>query len=136
MSKKLKLAILDEDLKARTIKKYDVSESGKQIKVVSGGEGHFMPSFDNDSFIELPKRLWKINLGWDRIYFVKKGAKKCINFKSGEAFGPDPEQLKRSVGSTLLNQLGQDKPPFPSWIVYLILLVVVGIAAKVFGAIP
>jgi len=59
MSKKVKLAIVDKDLKARTVKKYPVSDSGEQIRIVSGGEGHFMPYFDNESFIEFPSEIGK-----------------------------------------------------------------------------
>jgi len=134
MSKKVKLAIVDNDGKARTVKKYPISEDGTKIRVVSGGEGHFMPSFDNDSFVEFPKKLFGIiPSGWDRVYMVKKRGKACINFQSGKVEGPDPEQLKEAVGSTMLNQLGKDKPPFPTWIIYFMLLLNIGIALKVFG---
>jgi len=136
MSKKVKLAIIDNDGKARTVKEYPISEDGTKIRVVSGGEGHFMPAFDNDSFVEFPKKfLGIINLGWDRVYMVKKRAKSCINFKTEKVSGPDPEQLKEAVGSTMLNQLGHEKPPFPSWMIYFILLLSIGIALKVFGVI-
>ena len=134
MTKKVKLAIFDKDLKARTVKEYPVSDNGEQIKVVSGGEGHFMPKFDNDSFIELP-RPWYRGGGWEKIYFARKLAKKCVNFKTEEVFVPDPEQLKKSIGVTLLDQLGEQKQPFPAWTVYLILVTVIGIALKVFGVI-
>ena len=134
MTKKVKLAIFDKDLKARTVKEYPVSDNGEQIKVVSGGEGHFMPKFDNDSFIELP-RPWYCGGGWEKIYFARKLAKKCVNFKTEEVFVPDPEQLKKSIGVTLLDQLGEQKQPFPAWTVYLILVTVIGIALKVFGVI-
>ena len=132
MSQKVKLAIFDNDLKARTVKKFDVSDSGDQIKVKSGGESHFMPQFDNDSFIEFP-RPWYLGGGWNRIYFVKKGAKACVNFSTEHVPLPDPEQVKKSVGSTLLDELGKEKPPFPTWIIYLILLLAIGTALKVFG---
>lgn len=134
MTKKVKLAIFDKDLKARTVKEYPISDNGEQIKVVSGGEGHFMPKFDNDSFIELP-RPWYRGGGWEKIYFARKLAKKCVNFKTEEVFVPDPEQLKKSIGVTLLDQLGEQKQPFPAWTVYLILVTVIGIALKVFGVI-
>ena len=133
-SKKVKLAILDKDLKARTVKKYDVSESGEQIKVVSGGEGHFMPYFDNDSFVELPRPWWKGG-GFEKVYFAKKGAKKCVNFDTETAYGPDPEDMKRAVSSSLLSELGKEKENFPSWLIYAILVVTIGIALKVFGVI-
>ncbi len=134
MGNKVKLAVFDETLKIE-IKEYPVSDSGIQIKVRSGGESHFMPRFDNYSYLEFPKKFLRWTRGHERIYFAKKGAKKCVNFKTQEVLGPDPEQLKRSVGSTLLDQLGQEKPPFPTWMIYIILLCVIGITLKVFGVI-
>lgn len=135
MTKKVKLAIIDNDGRARTVKKYPISEDGTKIRVVSGGEGHFMPSFDNNSFVEFPKKFLMFNLGWNRVYMVKKRASACINLDTGKVSGPDPEKLKEAVGSTMLNQLGQDKPPFPTWMIYIILLLAIGTALKVFGVI-
>jgi len=134
MTKKVKLAILDKDLKARTVKKYDVSDSGEQIKVKSGGEGHFMPYFDNNSFVEFPRSRWKGG-GFEKVYFAKKGAKKCINFETETVFNPDPEDMKKAVSASLLDKLGKDDPAFPSWIIYAILVVSIGVALKVFGVI-
>lgn len=133
--KKVKLAIIDIDLKARTIGHYPVSDDGTQIRVTSGGESHFMPRFDNDSFIEFPKKFLGIHTGWDRIYIAKKGAKSCVNFKTGDASSLNLEQLKKSVGATLLNKMGDKKEAFPAWIIYLILVTSIGIALKVFGVI-
>ena len=135
MGKKVKLAIIDVDLKARTIGHYPVSEDGTKIRVLSGGEAHFMPKFDNDSFIEFPKKFLGRQVGWERIHIVKKGAKECVNFKTGDPSSLDIEQVKKSVGATLLNKIGEKKEPFPSWIIYLILVTVIGIAGKVFGVI-
>lgn len=134
MTNKVKLAIFDETLKIQ-LKKYPISDSGKQIKVVSGGENHFMPHFDNYSYLEFPKKFLRWTIGHERVYFVQKGAKKCVDFKTGAVSGPDLEQLKQSIGSTLLDKLGQDEPPFPTWVIYLILVTVLGIALKVFGVI-
>ena len=137
MTKKVKLAIFDKDLKARTVKLFPVSDSGEQVKVKSGGEAHFMPYFGNESFIEFPYRAlsspWRIS--WDRIYFVKKGAKQCVDFKTEIVYGPDPEDMKKAVSSSLLDKLGKDEPAFPSWIIYAILVVSIGVALKVFGVI-
>jgi len=133
---KVILAIYDNDLKCRTVKKYEVSENGTQIKVQSGGDGHFMPKFDNDSFLELPTRKRFILFGaqlWRRIYFVKKRGDKCVNFNTGKAFGPDPEEAKKAIGSTLLGEIGKTKvdTPFISYItlgaVILILLQMSGV---------
>ena len=133
MARKVKLAIFDNDLKA-TVGKYEISKDGTKISVVSGGEGHWMPTFNNDSFIDMPYRsifsLWKVS--YNRQYFVKKKGKKCVNFKTGEVSGPDPEQLKEAIGTTLLSELGKDKTETPM-IWYIMLLILLGIAGKVFG---
>ena len=134
MSDKVKLAVIDEDLKIRSLKKHDVSATGNKITVVSGGEGHFMPSFDNDSFLEF-KQPWYKGGGWERIYFAKKRAKACIDFKAEKVYGPDPEEMKRAVGSTLLSEIGKERTVFPVWILYVLLLATIGIALKVFGVI-
>ena len=89
MSKKLKLAILDDDLRVRTIKHYPVSDSGKHIQVVKGGEGHFMPAFNSETYIELPKKILGRTIGWERLYIAKKGAKACMNFKTETIPLPD-----------------------------------------------
>ena len=136
MSKKVKLAIFDSDLKARTVKKYPVTDDGSKIRVVSGGENHFMPSFDNDSFIEFPRRslLPPFGIKWDRVYFARKKAKKCVNFKTGEVPGPDPELVKKAAGMTMLTELGKDKTDIHP-LFYIMLLILLGIALKVFGVI-
>ena len=84
MSKKVKLAVYDKDLKARIYKKFPVSDDGTKILVKWAGTENFNPEFDNDSFIEFPKRSlfkpWTLN--WQRVYFAPKLAKKCVNFKT------------------------------------------------------
>ena len=79
-SEKVELAIIDTDLKARTFKKFPVSSDGRKIDVISGGKGYFMPQFDNDSFIELP-RPWYLGGGWKRIHIAVRGAKACFRFR-------------------------------------------------------
>jgi len=132
MKKKVKLAIFDEDLKVRTFKKYAVSESGNQIVVKSGGGGHYMPSFDNNSFIELPTRFGK----WNRIYLIRKGAKKCVSFKTEPPIvsGPDPELVLEAASNKILRNIGKEEQNIP-WINYVILglsiltfLIVAGVA--------
>ena len=131
MVRKLKLAIFDIDLRA-SVKKYPVSDSGDRIRVKKGGESHFMPKFDRTSYIEFP-RPWYKGGGTEKIYFARKGSKKCVNFKTEAVGGPDPELVKIAAGSTMLKDLGTEKPPFPTWIIYVILLGVIAIALKVFG---
>jgi len=134
MTRKVITAIFDNDLRVE-LGKHEVSEDGTQIRIKSGGESHFMPSFDNDSFLEFPYRaitsFWKHS--YRRMYIVKKKATACVNFKTGKVPGPNLEQLKQAIASTNLDKLGKQDPPFPAWIIYLILLCVLGIAAKVFG---
>lgn len=132
---KVNLAIVDTDLRIRTLKKYPLSSNGRQIHVVSGGENHFMPQITNTSYLELPdgKRFFLFGeKKYKKVYFAMNKAKKCIDFKSGDVSLPSPEELKKALAATMLNKLGRPEQPFPPWILYLILLVVIGIALKVF----
>ena len=134
---KVNLAIIDTDLKIRTLKKYPLSANGRQIIVVSGGEGHFMPQITNTSYLEFPSRKRFFLFGektHKRIYIAMNKAKKCIDFASGEVSLPSPEQMKAAIASTMLGMIGKDKPETP-FITYLLLLLLLGIAAKVFGVI-
>jgi len=83
MTKKLKLAIFDRDLKAREFKHFDVTDDGSKIRVRTGGKRNFNPTFDNDSFIEFPRRslVPPFNITWDRVYFARNGAKACVRFR-------------------------------------------------------
>lgn len=137
-SDKVQVAIFDNDNKIRTLKKYEVSEDGTKIRIVSGGEGHFMPVMNSTSFLEFPSRKRYLVAGprsWDRIYFVKNKGKRCVDFSTEEVFGPSPEESKKAIGASLLEQIGERPPPFPIWLIYLILLILIGIAGKVFGVI-
>jgi len=133
LKRKITTVVFDADLKT-IVKKYPVSDSGDRINIKKGGEAHFMPQFDHSSYLDMP-RPWYKGGGFERTYFVRKLATTCVNFETESLTGPDPEQLKQAVGSTMLNQLGHEKPPFPSWIIYLILLCVLGTTLKVFGVI-
>lgn len=137
MARKITVAIFDNDLIC-SIKKYEIAEGGTKIRIISGGEGHFMPTFDNNSYLDFPTRKKYLLFGervYRRIYIVKKKASACVDFSTGEVTGPDLEQLKRALAASNLDKLGKQEPPFPTWIIYLILLTVIGIAAKVFGVI-
>jgi len=123
MSKKLNVAIFDNDLRCE-IKKHEVSEDGTKIRIKSGGEGHFMPTFDNDSFLEFPRRKKYLLFGekvYNRYYIVKKRAAACVNFKTEPPkIGiPDPEQLKQANMNFLATQVGKDRSqdvPWYAWI--------------------
>lgn len=133
---KVFLAIIDKDLKIRTLKKYPLSKNGQQIHVISGGENHFMPVITNTSYLEFPYRsitsFWKKS--YRRTYFAMNKAKQCIDFESGNVSLPSPEEMKKAIGATLLGQLGKDKTETPL-IWYIILLVLLAIAGNVFGVI-
>ena len=136
MTKKVRLAIIDKDLRARIFKKFPLTEDGAKIKVVDSGKGMFKPEIATDSYIELPSRSlfppWRIK--WNRIYFVNKGAAKCINFKTETILEPDPNTVLRAAGTTMLMNLGKEKKD-TDIILYAILAAVIGIALKIFGVI-
>lgn len=133
MKRKVKLAIFDIDGKA-SVKSYPVSDSGDRIKVVKGGENHFMPKFDHTSFIEFPKPWYK-GAGTERVYFARKGSSECVNFATEAIGGPDPELVKIAAGATMLKDLGKEKieMTWQSWAVLatniIILLYVMGVIA-------
>lgn len=132
MTRKVKLAVFDIDMIA-SVKYYPVSDSGDHIKVVKGGESHFMPQFDNTAYLEFP-RSWYKGGGTERLYFARKGSKKCINFKTEVVAGPDPELVKQAAGATMLKDLGKEKQD-TSMIQWITLAVVVFTLLKVLGVI-
>jgi len=130
MTKKVELAVFDKDLKVRTLGKFHVSKDGTKIAVKRGGKGNFNPTFDNESFIEFPKRFG----GWRRIYLVRKGANACVNFKTGKVEGPDPELVIEAAGSEILRGIGKEKEETPL-ITYITLAAIILVALKIFGVI-
>ena len=114
---KVNVAIIDKDLKIRTLKKYPLSANGRQIRIGSGGEGHFMPVISNTSYLEFPYRAitrpWKIS--FKRIYFTMNRAKNCVDFASGDVSMPSPEEMKKALASTMLGQIGVDSPDMTWW---------------------
>ena len=136
MTKKVKLAIFDKDLKARSYKMYPVTDDGLKIRVKSGGKGNFKPTFDNDSFIDFPYRSlfspWKIS--WKRVYFVSNGAKACVNFKTEKIPEFDPEAVMDAAGATMLKDLGKEKQDM-TWQTWAQLAISVVILLYVMGVI-
>lgn len=138
MSERVEVAIFDNDQKIRTMKKYDVSENGVQIRIKSGGEGHFMPKFDSTSFLDFPSWKRYIFFGprtWKRLYFVKNKGEKCVDFSTGETYGPSPEEMKKAISATLLGKIGQGKLEIPWYLTVLLLLNTIFLVAvmKVLG---
>lgn len=136
MTKKVLLAIFDKDLKCRTVKKYPLTKDGSKIAVKTGGKGNFKPRFDNDSFLELPYRPiltpWKT--AWKRMYFVRNNASACVNFQTETIAGPDPEAIIEAAQNDILRNFGTEEQKTPL-IMWFMLLVLLAIAAKVFGVI-
>jgi len=123
MNKMVNVAIFDNDLRCE-IKKREVSDDGTKIRIKSGGEGHFMPTFDNDSFLEFPRRKKYLLFGetlFKRYYIVKKRASACVNFKTDPpTIGlPDPEQLKQANMNFLATQVGKDRSSDVPWYVWV-----------------
>lgn len=136
MSKKVILAVFDKDLKARTYGKYPISKDGSKILVRAGGKRNFNPTFDNDSFIEFPYRSllspWKTS--FRRVYFVRNGAKACVDFQTETVLDPDPELVIKAAENKILQSIGSEKTETPL-ILYVLLLIVLAIAGKLFGVI-
>lgn len=133
MTRKVKLAVIDGDLKVN-IKKYPISDSGNHILVKKGGEGHFMPTFDNDSFLEFPRKFLFFVIGWEKVYFAKKLAKSCVNFKTGKLEGPSPEFVKEMGTKVMLDRLNKQKQE-TGWQIWLILAVSIITLLHVMGVI-
>jgi hypothetical protein len=135
-TKKVKLAVYDKDLKARIYRKFQVTDDGSKIQVKRGGKANFNPGFDNDSFIEFPKRRfippWAIK--WDRVYFVPNLAKKCVNFRTQTVLEPDPSLVLKAAGTEMLKNLGKEKTETPLF-TYITLGILILIALKLFGVI-
>lgn len=83
MPEKLKTLVIDRDLKGRLFEKFPVTKDGSKINIRSGGKGHFNPLFDNDSFVEFPRRspIPPFRTVYDRVYIVRNGAKACYQFR-------------------------------------------------------
>jgi len=135
MKQKAKLVVFDGDLKA-TVKNYPVSDSGDRINVKKGGEAHFMPSFDNSSFLDLPYRSlsspWKIS--YKRTYFARKLSKKCVDFQTEIIEGPSPEFVKEMAAKVMLDKLNKQKQE-TVWQIWLILVVSIFTLLYVMGVI-
>lgn len=136
MTKKVKLAIFDKDLKARTFESFPISKDGSRISVRRGGKRNFNPTFDQESFIELPYRsiIPPFSTKWNRVYFVRNGAKACVNFKTETILEPDPELVMQAAEAEILKGIGKDKQDTPM-IQYIMIFLLIGILLKVFGVI-
>lgn len=131
--RKVKVALYGRDLRA-TVKNYPINSDGTRIEIASGGDAHFMPEIDKETYIELPYRsiLPPFKTKYQRLYVAQKWCKKCVNFVTGEVLGPDPEQVMRAARNKILESKGKQKTETPI-IFWLMLAVNIIILLKVMG---
>ena len=136
MTDKIKLAIFDHDLVVRKHGKFPLSSDGSKVKVVSGGESHFMPQIGNTTYLDFPRRslMPPFKKYYERLYFVRNTANRCVDFKTEEVASPDPEQVMKAAGAKIASNWGKEKTETPL-LMYIILGILGIIAAKLFGVI-
>ena len=136
MTDKIKLAIFDQDLVVRKHGKFPLSSDGSKVKVVSGGESHFMPQIGNTTYLDFPRRslIPPFKKYYERLYFVRNTAKRCVDFQTEEVASPDPEQVMKAAGAKIASNWGKEKAETPM-LLFIILGILALIAAKVFEVI-
>lgn len=136
MTKKVKVAIFDQDLKIRQFGNYPLTSDGSKINVRSGGKAHFNPSFSNTSYLEFPYRsisnLFRIQ--YRRVYIVRNNANKCVNFDTEEVPAPDPDEVMKAASAKILENMGKESQD-TALILYIILAAIAIVALKVFEVI-
>lgn len=125
MADKVKTAIFGKDLRVE-LKKYPLSENGDKIDIVSDLEkGYFMPEIGPNTFLDWPKRKKYIIRGprtYERIYFSISQSSKCVDFVTGNIYGPDREQIKQANLNFLAQQIGSDRNKGTPWYIWPILI--------------
>lgn len=136
MTDKVKLAIIDKDLRIRRLKKFPVSPDGQRIQIKQGGKGHWKPTFGTGSILWFPYRkitsFWK--LSYRPVCMVINGASQCIDFSTGQVFEPDPETVEKAARNALIRNFGKRKEEISIFTWFQLLLLIV-ILAKLFGVI-
>lgn len=127
MANKVKVAFVDKDLKIRTIKRYELSQDGERINIYpKGGKGNENPTFEHTSALAFRKRslIPPFSVYYEDMYFLRTGGTSCLDFKGvGVTISDiDVDRIKASIGATLLDTIGQSKEQYPSWVIWLILL--------------
>lgn len=135
LSPRITVAVYDKDMTVRGgLRKQRIARTGDKICIHKGGKANFNPAFDHESVLKIkyPKyKFWKRS--FDLVVVPNQGGK-CINFKTKEITGPDPEEVKKAAETTLLERLGREKGE-TLFLTYMILAGLAVIALKVFGAI-
>lgn len=118
MTEKIRLFIIDNDLRIRESGDYEIGDSNK-IRLKSGGTENWNPKIGPLTFVEKPS--WKKYLiygqrGWRREYYVRKKHGMCINFGTNDNdTAPDLEAIDESIASTQLNKIGQPEQKGQPW---------------------
>lgn len=116
MTEKIELAIFDNDLIVRDVKKYELSEDGTKIRVKVGGEAHWMPEIDKNSGLTfLGRKRWLLYGERQKKtrYFIKRRGTRCVDFSTGKAYGPSIEELKKANKTLLVGKIGKEQQQTP-----------------------
>jgi len=117
MTEKIKLFIIDKDLRIRESGNYEVGDADK-IRYKSGGTENWNPVIGETTYIE--KKGWRKWLlfgqrNWIREYYTLRKGEKCIDFKTGDIPTPSPEKLKLANAGLLARDIGKDSNPNIPW---------------------
>ena len=117
MTEKIKLFIIDKDLRVRESGNFEVGDADK-IKYKSGGTENWNPVIGETTYVE--KKGWKkwILFGqrnWVREYYTIRKGEKCIDFKTEDIPTPNPEALKKANLSLMAKDIGKDSNPNIPW---------------------
>ena len=130
MTDKVKTAIFGKDLRV-VLKNYELNASGNKISIVPEGAGYFMPAIGPTNFLDWPSHKRYLLFGprtYKRIFFALKKASKCVDFgpEAGIIYGPDEEQIKTAIGSTLLPKIGKpdEDTPMIQWLMLILLVLI------------
>ena len=139
---KVTTAVFGQDLFVE-LKDYPLSKAGNKIDISKSGGNYFQPEIGPNHFLYWPRRKKYFLFGpwiYQPIYFVLKRGSKCIDFSLNEpkAYGPDIEQIDSALGNNLASQIGADinkgvHPIF--YLMFMVLLVVLGLTLRVAGVI-
>ena len=117
MTEKIKLFIIDKDLRIRESGNFEVGDADK-VKYKSGGTENWNPVIGETTYIE--KKGWKKYLlfgqrNWIREYYTIRKGEKCIDFRTADVPTPNPETLKRANAGLLARDIGKDSDPNIPW---------------------
>jgi len=117
MTEKIKLFIIDKDLRIRESGNFEIGDADK-IRYKSGGTENWNPVIGETTYIE--KKGWKKYLlfgqrNWIREYYTLRKGERCIDFKTADIPTPDPEKLKLANAALLARDIGKDSNPNIPW---------------------